>query len=211
LKESEGGFVLNLRFANWIPVIFFLSGFAALLYQVIWQRALFIIFGINIESVTVVVTAFMLGLGIGSLIGGVISRNPNCPLLLVFGFVELGIGIYGFFSLFLFKWVGSFTLGMSFINTKLITFLLVLIPTLLMGSTLPLLVSHAVRISGNVGRSVGTLYFVNTVGSAIAAIMAALVLMRNLGQQGSVFFAAMLNLMIGLFVMFQHMYSGGRQ
>src|SRR2546427_2232945 len=57
---------------GWLCVLFFLSGFPALLYQVVWQRALFTIYGVNIESVTVVVSAFMLGLGLGSLVGGFI-------------------------------------------------------------------------------------------------------------------------------------------
>ena len=48
-------------------VLFFFSGFPALIYQLTWQRALFRIFGVNTESVTIVVTAFMLGLGLGSL------------------------------------------------------------------------------------------------------------------------------------------------
>ena len=58
--------------ASEVPVaaIFVLSGFAALVYQVAWQRALFTIYGVDVESATVVVTAFMLGLGLGSLAGG---------------------------------------------------------------------------------------------------------------------------------------------
>jgi predicted exporter len=64
-----------------VSVIFFASGFPALVYQLVWQRALFAIYGINVESVTVVVTAFMLGLGLGSLAGGVISRIRRLPLL----------------------------------------------------------------------------------------------------------------------------------
>jgi len=55
-------------------VLFFFSGAPALIYQLTWQRALFLIFGVNIESVTIVVTAFMLGLGIGSLAGGWLSK-----------------------------------------------------------------------------------------------------------------------------------------
>ena len=51
-------------------VLFFFSGFPALIYQLTWQRSLFRIFGVNTESVTIVVTAFMLGLGLGSLAGG---------------------------------------------------------------------------------------------------------------------------------------------
>src|SRR6266545_1119360 len=79
--------------------LFFLSGFPALLYQVVWQRALFTIYGVNIESVTVVVSAFMLGLGLGSLGGGWLSERPGMPLLAVFGIAELGIGLFGVFSL----------------------------------------------------------------------------------------------------------------
>ena len=60
-------------------VLFFFSGFPALIYQLTWQRALFRIFGVNIESVTIVVTAFMLGLGLGSLAGGWLSKRRGIP------------------------------------------------------------------------------------------------------------------------------------
>src|SRR5579871_5571519 len=50
--------------------LFFVSGIPALLYQIVWQRSLFAIYGVNVQSVTIVVTAFMLGLGLGSLGGG---------------------------------------------------------------------------------------------------------------------------------------------
>src|SRR5579863_3875285 len=73
-------------------ILFFVSGFPALIYQIVWQRALFTIYGVNIESVTIVVSAFMLGLGLGSLAGGRASRIPGLPVLAAFGLVELGIG-----------------------------------------------------------------------------------------------------------------------
>lgn len=60
-------------------LLFFVSGAAALLYQVVWQRTLFAIYGINVESVTMVVTAFMLGLGLGSLAGGGSPKRPVDP------------------------------------------------------------------------------------------------------------------------------------
>jgi len=66
--------------AHWtrtVSVLFFLSGFPALIYQLTWQRSLFRIFGVNIESVTIVVTAFMLGLGLGSLLGGSLPRRTR--------------------------------------------------------------------------------------------------------------------------------------
>jgi predicted membrane-bound spermidine synthase len=188
----------------WVYFIFVLSGFAALLYQVVWQRALFAIYGINIESVTVIVTAFMLGLGIGSLAGGAISKNPRRPALLLFSLVELGIGLYGFGSLALFRAVGSVTVGIPTLATGFITFLLVLLPTMLMGGTLPLLVAHSVRLSGNVGKSVGVLYFVNTLGSALASLAAVFYLLGALGQARTIALAAGLNLTVSALAWVQH-------
>jgi predicted membrane-bound spermidine synthase len=181
-----------------LQVIFFVSGFAALLYQVVWQRSLYAIYGINIESVSVVVTAFMLGLGIGSFVGGALSKRRAFPCILVFSLAELAIGLFGCFSLGLFRLVGSVTLGAPPIGTALATFLLVLLPTMLMGGTLPLLVAHRVRASRNVGRSVGSLYFVNTLGSALASAAAPLVMMGSLGQTVTVRVAAVLNLLVSV-------------
>ncbi|MBZ5608152.1 MAG: spermidine synthase [Acidobacteriia bacterium] len=178
-------------------VLFFLSGFPALTYQIVWQRALFTFYGVNIESVTVIVTAFMLGLGWGSLAGGRLSRIGNLPLLGVFGAIELGVGLYGVFSLLLFHRVASFTAGASAPKTGLITMGMLLFPTLLMGATLPLLVAHFVRVTRNVGESVGRLYSLNTCGSAVACLLAALFVMRLLGESGAVRMAAALNTIVG--------------
>jgi predicted membrane-bound spermidine synthase len=188
----------------WIYVVFLLSGFAALLYQIVWQRSLYAIYGINIESVTMVVTAFMLGLGVGSVAGGAVSKDPKRPALLLFSMVELGIGLFGFVSLRVFHAVGEVTLGMSAFGTFVVTFLLVLVPTLLMGSTLPLLVSHLVRSNKNVGKSVGTLYFVNTLGSAFASAAAVLFVMKSAGLQGTVRAAALLNVTVSVLAYVAH-------
>jgi spermidine synthase len=185
-------------------VLFFLSGFPALLYQVVWQRALFTIYGVNIESVTIVVSAFMLGLGLGSLGGGWLSERRGVPLLAVFGIAELGIGLFGVFSLGIFHYVAQFTAGTPALGTGVIAFALLLVPTALMGSTLPILTEHLVRISGNVGRSVGSLYFVNTLGSAAACFCAVVFLMYRFGESGSVLVAAGINAIVGLAVLILH-------
>lgn len=184
----------------WLHILFFASGFPALFYQIIWQRALFAIYGVNIESVTVVVSAFMLGLGLGSLVGGWLSRR-DAPLLVIFALIELSIASFGVISLRLFHWVASFTAGAPAIETGLITLGLILAPTILMGATLPVLVTYLVRFSGNVGRSVGSLYFVNTLGSAAASWLAAEVTMRGLGMSGSVKLAAGFNTFVALAVL----------
>jgi len=174
-------------------VLFFFSGVPALLYQIVWQRALFAIYGVNIESVTIIVTMFMLGLGLGSLAGGKLSTVSRVPLLATFSAIELGIAIFGLVSLRVFHFVASFTAGTSTLGTGIVTFALLLIPTMLMGSTLPLLVAHLVRGNGNVGESVGVLYFVNTLGSAVACFAAAYLLMNNFGQSGSLRIAVAIN------------------
>ena len=76
------------RWTRVLCVLFFCSGFPALIYQLTWQRALFRIFGVNIESVTIVVTAFMLGLGLGSLAGGWLSKRRGIPLLPLLAAIE---------------------------------------------------------------------------------------------------------------------------
>ena len=187
---------------RWLSLLFFLSGFPALLYQIVWQRALFTIFGVNVESVTVVVSAFMLGLGLGSLLGGWLSQRPGLPLLLAFAFMELAIAAFGVISLQLFQTLS--TLGAP---SFLLSFAAVVLPTVLMGATLPLLVTHLVRVSGHVGRSVGLLYFVNTLGSAVACFAAALYTMRELGMSGTVELAAAINALIGLTVLVVHFRS----
>src|SRR3954447_24776975 len=98
------------QLATWtrvLCVLFFCSGFPALIYQLTWQRALFRIFGVNIESVTIVVTAFMLGLGLGSLVGGWLSKRRSMPLLPLLAAIEILTGIFGVGSLAIFDRVGE--------------------------------------------------------------------------------------------------------
>jgi len=190
--------------------VFLVSGFAALLYQLVWQRSLFRIYGTNMESITLVVTAFMLGLGLGSLAGGVVSEKSRWPLPILFGLIELVIGAFGLISLPLFGWIASFTSGVTGFAVGLISFAVVLIPTLFMGGTLPILVAHQVRQSGNVGRSVGALYFINTLGSAAASFAAAIWILGGLGLSRTVLLAAALNLAAAASVMTAHLARKGR-
>src|SRR3954470_9025620 len=140
-----------------IAALFFCSGFPALIYQIVWQRALFAIYGVNVQSVAVVVSAFMLGLGIGSLAGGRLSEKFPDRGILIFGICELGIAGFGLISLRLFHWAAGFTSGAGLGTTILFSFLLLIVPTILMGATLPLLVEYLVRTSRSIGYSVATL------------------------------------------------------
>jgi spermidine synthase len=192
---------------GWLPLVFCLSGFSALVYQVVWQRVLFTGFGVNVESVTVVVTAFLAGLGLGSLVGGWLAGRSR-DLLLLFGVTECLIAAFGIVSIAFFHWIATLTVSLHDVPRGVVTALIVMIPTMPMGATLPLLVAYSVPRDGNVGRTVGRLYFVNTAGSALAAFATVLVLLGGLGERRSVMVAAAGNLVAGVFVLWRRREEG---
>jgi spermidine synthase len=178
-------------------ILFLCSGMPALIYQIVWQRVLFSIYGVNSQSVAVVVTAFMLGLGIGSLAGGRLSARFPRHAVLIFGIAELCVAAFGLLSLRIFAWAAAHTAGANLPSVIFFSVLLLLVPTILMGATLPLLVEHLVLRTNRVGPSVSTLYFANTFGSAVACYLCATFLLRDFGQSGSVGIAACLNAVVG--------------
>lgn len=183
-------------------LLFFLSGLPALIYQIVWRRALFAIYGVNSESVAVVVSAFMIGLGLGSLLGGWLSTKLPHRAVLLFGMAELCVAIFGATSLRPFHWAAAHSAGAPLPTVVICSLLLLLIPTVCMGATLPLLAERFVRSSRTVGYSVGILYFANTFGSAFACYLCATFLLRDLGQSGSVRLAACLNVLVAATAIF---------
>ena len=200
-----GGQIIEQRQAffysfGWLLFLFLLSGCAALIYQVVWQRTLFAVFGVNIESVTVIVSVFMFGLGVGALVGGQLSERFAGRLPYLFMVCELMIGVFGVVSLWLIEGVGEATQGVGLLAVFLTTFILLCVPTILMGATLPILVAFLFVHVRQVGRTVGLLYFANTLGSAIACFLTVDVLFAFLGQQAVVWIAAGFNLGVGVLV-----------
>ena len=187
-----------------LAVLFFFSGFAALLYQLVWQRSLFRILGVNIEAVTLVVTAFMVGLGLGSIAGGVVSKRIGGRAVLLLAVIETATGVFGLFSLPVFEAAGGLAVGAPLAVTALVALALVLVPTLLMGATLPVLVAHAARVSGLTGQAVGQLYCINAIGAAVACLAGAVVLFPFLGMSGSIWFAVAVNAGVAVFALRLH-------
>jgi spermidine synthase/MFS family permease len=179
---------------RYIAILFLISGFSALIYQVVWQRVLFATFGINTESVTVIVSVFMFGLGVGALVGGFLQRKFSNHLLIIFIGLEVFIGLFGLISLPLIEFIGAQVGGSSTIHLIGWTYLILAIPTLLMGATLPILVAFLQGYFNNLGKTVGLLYAFNTIGSAIAAYFTVEVLFVFLGQASTILIAAVCNL-----------------
>ena len=179
-------------------LVFFFSGFAALLYQVVWQRWLVFYTGISSLSISLIVSAFMAGLGLGYLIGGIIADRAvrNRPIL-YFVFAELGIGVFALLSKsiiydFLYS-SGIFKVSGS-VQTYLLLFGILLFPTFLMGLSLPLL-SKAFKLQSidNQASFISKLYFVNTLGAACGAFVTGIILIRWIGFHHAVYLGASLN------------------
>jgi len=180
-----------------LTLLFLVSGAAALIYQICWQRLLFESVGVDIESVTIIVSAFMLGLGLGSLAGGHLADRFPGRTLEMFALTELATGAFGAFSPALIHTVSNAVVHASLAATAAANFGLLLIPTALMGATLPILVRRVVQLYQNVGESVGVLYFANTLGAALGAGFTGFVAFYRFGLASTIHVAVALNLAVG--------------
>ena len=179
-----------------------LSGVSALIYQVAWQRILAIHSGVGIYSVSLIVSAFMAGLGLGSLAGAktVQSKNATTALLLFIA-CEFLIGAWGLISCRLYySWIGSQSswLFESLWLTGVVHFASLVVPTMLMGMSLPYLSQFVARLSPDAARSIGLLYAANIFGAATGALLTPWVLIRFVGIENSVRLAAVANVLAGL-------------
>jgi spermidine synthase len=180
-------------------LIFFASGFAALVYQILWQRLLVIFSGSDVHSATIIVAAFMAGLGCGNLAGAqAADRLSPRANLACFALAELAIAVFGFFSAELYYDVlyhGFGHIALSAEARGAMLFLNLLWPTFFMGVSLPLLaraltteIQHAAGITGR-------LYACNTAGAAAGAFIATWVLLPTWGLERSLQLSAGVNVL----------------
>lgn len=179
-----------------LAAIFFISGFSALIYQVSWQRLLFTGFGVDLTSITLIISVFMMGLGIGAFFGGRIADKFSQKIILIFCLVELFIGLFGLVSYYLILGLQSVLIQASLPVLSVFTFLLLLLPTFLMGLTLPLLTGYFNQFIDNIGQSIGTLYFYNTLGAAMGSLATGFILFNYLTLSQTIQLAAIFNIVI---------------
>jgi predicted membrane-bound spermidine synthase len=192
--------------AGGVSVAFFLSGLAALVYQVAWERILALHSGVGIYSIAMIVAAFLAGLGAGSHLGGVLSLRVQTPAaaLRTFAALELAIGAFGALSCRIFyDWLYPLapTLYGAPWRAALAHFLALVLPTVLMGMSLPFLVRGLVHDGRTAGSTIGVLYGVNVLGASVGALLTPWVLVRFFGLRGAVLVAAGANVLAALFVL----------
>ena len=185
-------------------VLFFFSGVSSLVYQVVWARMLTVVFGTTLLATSTVLSAFMAGLALGSYVLGRYIDRCKHPLR-IFAALEVGIGLFALFfptiSANLGNAYGALVgLQGNFYLFSLarfgLCFALLLIPTALMGGTLPVMAKFAVRRLGRLGGRVGQLYAVNTLGAVVGVLAATFGLMEGLGLQGATQAIAVVNFLV---------------
>jgi spermidine synthase len=190
-----------------IGVCFVFSGATGLIYEVLWARMLGLVFGATTLAVSTVLAAFMGGLALGSALAGRLGERIRRPLR-TYGWIEIGIGVYALLVPVLFRWVdnlyawiwqqfqpGFFTFSLW---RFLLSCLLLLVPTTLMGATLPVLSAALLRRGAT---AVTRLYACNLVGAIVGTLAAGFVLLPLLGVRTTIFIAAGINILVGLLAM----------
>lgn len=194
---------------NLVLWFFFFSGFSGLIYEVVWARLLERVMGASVYSITTVLTVYMAGLGLGSFLAGrIVDRRSDS--LRLYGLLEGAIGISCVLVPALLVLLAPVyraayqSLDASFQTLTLVRFLIsglvLIIPTTLMGATLPVLSRYLATRLDTLGETVGRLYAINTFGAVVGSFAAGFVLMPRLGIMGAIFFAASINVIIALLV-----------
>ncbi|MBI4545629.1 MAG: fused MFS/spermidine synthase [Gemmatimonadetes bacterium] len=194
------------RVTSLLRVCFVFSGGAALLYEVAWLRLLVLVFGTTSLAVATLLAAFMAGLGLGSYAFGRIVDRWGRPVLL-YGLLELGVGAYALLVPTLFQalvpvyqwaWASFHPSGAAFSLLRFgLAFLALLLPTALMGGTLPILSRYFARSEEEAGFRVGLLYALNALGSAAGAFATAFFLLPALGLQRTILVGVAVNAAVG--------------
>ena len=189
----------------WVLLFFLLSGLTGLIYEIVWMKMLTLTLGNTVYSTTTVLASFMGGLALGSFLAGRFLHRFRNPLR-VYGLLEGVIGVYALLvpllilaSQPLFRYVyqnvdaSSHTLGILRI---VVCGVILLVPTTLMGATLPILSQFLARRSTELGWTVGKLYGINMLGAVLGSSSAGFLLIPALGISWTLRLAALINLAI---------------
>ncbi len=198
---------MSFRAEALLLLFFFGSGTSALVYQVLWHRQLSLVLGVTVYATTTVLAAFMMGLAIGSAIGGRLAERVPAPLR-AFGVVEIAIGITAFSTQFLLGGVASVYpalsdvvptgLGVATLVRFVCATAVLVIPTVLMGMTFPLMLKGAVSQTASTHRRIGWFYAANTTGAVTGALLTGFVLVGGIGMRASFAVAAAMNILVGV-------------
>jgi spermidine synthase len=201
---------------NVVLVAFALSGFTSLAYEVLWTKTLTLFFRDSIYDFTIVLTAFLSGIVIGSFLCSIVIGKIRTPVL-PFAWTQVLIGIFALFSLLFISrlpYISGYLesmpslyskFGNDYWNAAIIirfgyAFLVMLIPTCLLGATFPLVSKIVVANTQNLGYNIGLINAINTIGATLGSLLAGFVFIVVFGIQKSIILMGIINIGIGLLI-----------
>lgn len=188
----------------------FLSGFSALIYQLIWVRLLGLVFGVSSFAVATVVAVFLLGLGLGSYFFGRWSEHARDPLK-IYVYVELGIAglslvsyliidalpVYRYLHEYAYNNLGLY--GLSLVRLVL-SVLVLLPPVFLIGGTMPLIAKYFLTVPQQLGSNFSKLYYLNTLGASAGVLLTGFVFAQYFGVLATLMIAVAGNLLVAIII-----------
>ena len=198
-----------MKRSTWLTILFllYLSGASGLIYEIVWVRIFSLVFGNTNYAAAIVLSAFFVGMAVGSLFFGRKADAIAHPFR-VYGFLEIGIGLSALAVPVLVTFMDSFypslyrALGEKnvffFIIRFVLSFVIVFIPTFFMGGTLPLIVKFTSLLKEEFGKSVSLLYALNTLGGVSGSFAAGFFLVRYIGIHNTIATAVAINVVVGI-------------
>lgn len=190
-----------------IPFLFFISGISGLIYETVWFRMLIRVFGTTLEATSTVLAVFMGGLALGAVLAGKKADGLKNPLKVYAG-LELLVALFALAATFIMAGLpeliapllpeGGTAAGAVPLIRLLVSGAVLLVPTVLMGATLPLLVSQLSAGVEDSGGKISRLYALNTLGAVLGVLVSGYLLIGHVGEKGTAVLAALLNLLIAL-------------
>jgi spermidine synthase len=187
-------------------LLFFFSGISSLIYQVLWLRLLALVFGVTIWAAATVLASFMAGLALGSFTAGRLVDRTRSPLVW-FGLAEILVGLSALATQPAFQGLERLyatiypslpqALGPLTVLRFLLSFAILLVPTTIMGATLPIVVKSSLLRSEGLGARVSLLYATNTAGAVVGTLLAGFYLIGSIGITTSFQLAATINIAVG--------------
>ncbi|MDQ3263608.1 MAG: spermidine synthase [Myxococcota bacterium] len=187
----------------WVPGLLFVSGATSLVYQLVWSKHLANLLGNSGQAHAIVLATFMGGLALGAYVFGRTADRVKSPLFL-YGALELGIALYALafdpvlqlLELAFLAVAPGLGEGARLAAKLGLASVSLVIPTMLMGGTLPALVRHFAHTLGSVRRELSRLYAINSLGAALGVFVAGVFLVPRAGLKGSAAVAILLNLAV---------------
>ncbi len=210
--SNNGDKAIRFRMYHLYLCLFLFSGTAGLIYEVLWVRQFTVLFGASTYAVTIVLTSFMLGLGLGAwVIGKLVDSLKENRLMRLYVTIEIAIGAYALLLPFALKWAETVYVHfyqiyhpgpLVFYGFKVaLACLLLVVPTTLIGATFPVMSRYVISEKKMISIKVSQLYAANTIGAIIGTLMTGYFLLPSFGIRFTNLIAIGLNFLVAAVVL----------